>query len=513
MSAVQQIWEGAKGAVGNVAEELWNRVSTGGNLLGLPGKNALDKSAEMDVPYRPGMTMGQMIQPNWQENPMLSAFGPGNVIGRAEQGLMAARPAPMPAPGAPPPIGPRPSTVQPGTGPQTVFSGAQPVAPVARPATVQPTSGPVVQVPAAPGSAMQSQPPAPPVAVPTSALASAIAADNPVAVDQAVTRGYRQAIQPGQTGVKMNNPGLAQEDQRIMTVVDKIIANRKDLRLTNADGSAAPEGTMPRTRRQFLEAQDQTKKALFREFDEMNRQAGSMGIHVDPSPAIQHLREIEVSPAVVDGTPAVAAEAKRFADAMERRGVYTPEAMQELIQDINGRLSSFYKSPTSGSATEGRILAPVVDMLRAQLDNAIEGAVGPGYQTFRTQYGALRSVEKDLTNAARKELSQRPGLMSEFADLMASDSFIRGVFTLNPATIAKAGFLKAAKEVVKYGNDPNRAIERLFQRRLSSQTQPSPSLGQSLMLPAAREMSRPEIEQDQSGVGYRVPSLYRGGGL
>jgi hypothetical protein len=330
-------------------------------------------------------------------------------------------------------------------------------------------------------------------------------------VDQAITRGYRQAIQPGQTGVKMSGPGLEAEDQRIMTVVDQIIGKRKDIKLTNPDGSAVAEGAMPRTRRQFLEAQDQTKKALFREYDEMNRQAGSLGIHVDPAPAINHLREVETNPAIVDAHPSVATEAGRFADAMERRGVYTPEAMQDMIQDLNGRLTSFYKNPGAGSASEARVLAPVVDMLRTQLDNAIEGAVGPGYQAFRTQYGALRSVERDLTNAARKELSQRPGFISEYADLLASESFIRGVFTLNPGTVARAGVWKAVKEIVKYSNDPNRAVERLFQRRLSSQTQPSPSLGQNLMMPAARELSRPEIEQEQGGVGYRLPRTSIGG--
>ena len=71
--------QGTAKAVAGSAEALWDRVGSGGNILGLPGKSALDRSAEFDVPYKPGMKAGQMIPPNWQENPMLGAFGTGNI--------------------------------------------------------------------------------------------------------------------------------------------------------------------------------------------------------------------------------------------------------------------------------------------------------------------------------------------------------------------------------------------------------------------------------------------------
>ena len=379
-------------------------------------------------------------------------------------------------------------------------------------ATVQMPSGPPRTV-QSPPLTPQQMPPAQPGVTATgvgagqpSALGTAIATNNPADIDQAVTRAYRRGIQPGQTNVKMNAPGIALEDQRILSTVDEIIKNRGNLKLANADGSAVADGALPRTRRQFADAVDQTKKSIFREYNEMDRAAGSMGVQVDPTPAIAHLRGVASDPAVVDFSPNVAAEATRLADAMERRGSYSPEAMQDLIQDLNGRLTSFYKSPSRQSASEGRILAPVGDILRNQLDNAIESAVGQGYQALKIRYGALRSVERDVTNAARKELGQRPGFVSEYADLLASDSFIRGVFTMSPETIAKSGFLQAAKQVVKYTNDPNRSIERLFRRRMQTLNPPPPSavstaLGRPGVLPPAMSYGLPQ----RQGVGVPQP--------
>ena len=81
-SILDTIWNATKSVAsksGDIIESMWNTVGSGGNLLGIPGKNALDRSAEFDVPYKPGMTAGQMIPPNWQQNPMLGAFGAGNI--------------------------------------------------------------------------------------------------------------------------------------------------------------------------------------------------------------------------------------------------------------------------------------------------------------------------------------------------------------------------------------------------------------------------------------------------
>jgi hypothetical protein len=318
----------------------------------------------------------------------------------------------------------------------------------------------------------------PPAAEPaaTSALGDAIATNNPGAVDSYITRRYRSVVKPP-PGTAKAESGLAQQDQRILTTVDQIIGNRAGLKLTDA----AP-GQLPRSLRQFSEAIDQTKKSLFQKYDAMAQQSGDVGVQVDLAPVISELRSIGTRPEVVDLHPELIPQAEQLARNFEARGFYTPSAAQDAIENLNRTLQAFYKNPTEQTVGRANLLAPVARTLRSQLDAAIESAQGPGYQALRSQYGALTSVEKDVARSVQREANKIPGgLAGTFADMAASEEAIRGVLTLNPAALARAGGIRAAKAAVKYVNDPNRAIERMFVRRATPQVPPAP-----LAAPAAR---------------------------
>jgi hypothetical protein len=306
----------------------------------------------------------------------------------------------------------------------------------------------------------------------SSALSQAIASNNSQAVDQAMIRRYRSTIKP-QRLIAGSEGQLASQDSRIMTAVDNIIANRQSLQLTDASGNVV-RGALPRSLRQFSEAVDQTKTQIFKQYDAMSRAAGDLGVQVNLAPVIQQLRAVAKTPEVVDLHPNLATEAERLAQNFEARGFYTPSAAQDVIQNLNKTLQGFYRNPTHDTVSRASLLAPVATTLRGELDKAIESAQGPGYQALRQQYQAIRSVEKDVASAVQREANKIPGgLAGTFADLAASEEAIRGVLTLNPALLLRAGGVKAAKQAVKYINDPNRAIERLFTRRASSLAPPS----------------------------------------
>jgi hypothetical protein len=359
--------------------------------------------------------------------------------------------------------------------------GGQPPAPVGpvgggtRLATVQMPSGPprTVQSPPLTPEQMPPAPLAPAAPAETSALGDAIATNSSGAVDNYITRKYRIAVKPSKAETR-SAPELAQQDQRILTTVDQIIANRGNLRLTDAVGNEIA-GRTPRSLRQFSEAVDQTKKSLFQKYDAMARQAGDVGVQVDLEPVISELRSIGMRPEVIDLHPELAPQIETLARNFEARGFYSPSAAQDAIENINKMLSAFYKNPTEQTVSRATLLAPIARTLRGQLDAAIEGATGPGYQALRQQYGALSSVEKDIAKAVQREANKLPGgLMGAFADAAASEEAIRGIFTMNPAAVARAGGIRAARQAVKYVNDPNRAIERLFERRM---TPPGPPTG------------------------------------
>jgi hypothetical protein len=451
----------AEGAVGMGIPEVRASQFEGGparfagRAIGTGGKSLIESMWEtVKAP-------GQMVTGEMQPGPQAEQAARGMAMGiagagggfRPGMGTSMMRPAAPPMPGvAPVGGGTRLATVQMPTGmPRTVQS------PPLTPEQMPPTAA---AVPAAE----------------TSALGDAIATNNPGAVDSYITRRYRSVVKPP-PGTAKAESGIAQQDQRILTTVDQIIGNRAGLKLTDA----AP-GQLPRSLRQFSEAIDQTKKSLFQKYDAMAQQSGDVGVQVDLAPVISELRSIGTRPEVVDLHPELIPQAEQLARNFEARGFYTPSAAQDAIENLNRTLQAFYKNPTEQTVGRANLLAPVARTLRSQLDAAIESAQGPGYQALRSQYGALTSVEKDVARSVQREANKIPGgLAGTFADMAASEEAIRGVLTLNPAALARAGGIRAAKAAVKYVNDPNRAIERMFVRRATPQVPPAP-----LAAPAAR---------------------------
>lgn len=308
-------------------------------------------------------------------------------------------------------------------------------------------------------------------AIPASRAAEAIVGNDMVALDRALTRDYRRAVKPGPLGI----PSLGRlnaQDRQIVTAVDRIIANRPALRVTDAAGNSIPFPTAP-SLRQFAEGLDETKKIIFDQYDQMARQAGGAGVRVDLSPAIAKLREIAETPQVRDLHPTVADDALRLAETMAQRGSYSPAEAQDVIQNLNKTLSGFWRNPTHETVSRASLLAPITTILRNGLDQAVTSAAGPGYQALRTQYQALRSVEKDLASALQKQANKLPGgLAGSLADLASAEQFLHGIITINPGALARAGTIKAAKAILGRVNDPNRAIGRMFARRMAPQQIP-----------------------------------------
>jgi hypothetical protein len=448
-------------------------------------------------PAAPASPVPPGIQPPPLGGQAMPPQGPGIPI-QPGGAAIPGRPIPTLPPGQQPPLlgGQALPPGQPGIprGPTGATSAAAPI-PTIPPGEQPLRPGGQALPPREPGT------PAPPGgSAEPSALSAAIAENNPGKVDAAVTRRYRQAVKPSREGVK-NAPAIAEQDQRILTAVDQIIGNRAGLRLTDAAGQEL-SGALPRSLLQFSQAVDQTKKALFARYDALARQAGDMGVQVDLAPVIAELRAIQRKPEVIDLHPDLIPQAEQLARNFEARGFYTPGAAQDAIENLNKMLQAFYKNPTAETVSRGTMLAPIARTLRDQLDSAIEGSAGAGYQALRHQYGALRSVEKDVAAAVQREANKIPGGISgTLADIAAAESFIHGVITLSPGMIARAGGIRAARNAVKYLNDPNRAIERMFARRVASQT-PSPPFGQSLdpfLDPAARAGAI--VTGDEAGAG------------
>lgn len=317
-----------------------------------------------------------------------------------------------------------------------------------------------------------------------SGLSRAIAGNSPQAVDAMVNRVYRQVVKPGRAG-RTSAPALEQQDNRILTTFDQIIANRPALQLTDEAGNVV-SGQLPRSLRQFGEAADQTKQRIFQQYDQMAKAAGATGVTVDLTPIAGKLQTLAQS--LVDVHPSMANDAMRMAQAFMQRGSYSPNRAQATIESLNKIQGYPMRNPVHDLATRE---------LRAALDQTIAGAAGPGYQALRTQYGALRSVEKDVAAAVQREANKLPGgLGGLLADSLGGEEILRGIVTFNPRAVVTGVGLKAAQRLRQYVNSPNRAIEKLFALRALPPSGPIPS-----GIGAAMERGLPAAGVETGGAG------------
>lgn len=433
----EDIAEGARRAPGVAREAL---ADTRGSVpisgaLGLPGGGSVDP-----LPVARGGQAGPQVTPQVVRQqppsiPIPGAAGHSGIPGEPRPGV----PAP---PGAA--IGPSPyggvTRQQPPAVPIPGAAGRSGIPGEPRPATPSPGG---VTLP-----------------LPTSPLSDAIINGDASAVDKALVSGYRRAIKPGRDSTTPTIAGLDRQDARITTAFDQMIRNRSHLTLTDEAGNEFT-GRLPQSRRQFAEGLDQLKRETFRQYSAM---AGDAGVRVDLTPIIADLRRLAEDPVRKLNHPETASRATELADRYAERGSLSPLEAQDAVQMLNKDLK-WGKNIDSDWHT---IQTELWSALRNQLDKAIETPNnGPGYLQLRERYGVYRSIEKQLAASIQKHANNIPGgLIGQGADLLTTERALHGIFAADPHSLATAVGVRAARNLWKWANDPDRAIKRLFQNRL-----------------------------------------------
>ena len=296
-----------------------------------------------------------------------------------------------------------------------------------------------------------------------SPLATAMVKGDQMAIDRQLTRSFSRAVKPGRQPFATASKIDAQ-DRRTMNAVDGIIANRSDLKLTDANDREMRPGSTPRTLHQFGQAIEQRKEAIFNQYDQMAAQAGGQGVKVPMQPAIAALLQVAAEPEVAAAHPGIAATAQRFAQTWSELGALSPKQMQKLIQNLNATYAS--PSPTREIISERTMMQPVMQVLRDSLNQAIESSQGPQYGPLKKQYGDLLSIERDVANAVQREAKNIPGgLGTVFGNLAAAEEFLRGVILVDPKAIATSASIKGAQMALRWLKSPNRAVTQMFAHR------------------------------------------------
>lgn len=279
-------------------------------------------------------------------------------------------------------------------------------------------------------------------------------------VDMAIDKGINKAVRPSVAG-KGDIGQINQYLGRAREAVKQIVGNKNGLVLSGEEG-AKVTGKLPSSLTQFAEAIDQTKKGIFKQYDDMARQAGADGAMVELGSVAKELERVADGVVLQDLDPAIAKYASERAKMFARREAYTAEQTQDAITILNKSLESFYKNPSYENASKAGIDAIIANNLRRSLDKTIEGTAGPGYQELKNAYGSLKTIERDVAHRAIVDARKNIKGLVDFTDIYTSGELMAGLATMSPGMIVKGITWKGVQQYIKAMNNPNRIVKSMF---------------------------------------------------
>ena len=285
---------------------------------------------------------------------------------------------------------------------------------------------------------------------------------------------YVKALKPGiSKGIKptvVGKKSLARHD-KFYTDADqalRTIAENKNA-ISVVDSKGLPV-SHPKTAAQAAQAIDQAKKIVYKKYNDMAVAAGDAGASFKSNKVLSRLDEIAQAPdeVIPKNDPRLKWDEsiRRYAHDMkasvaELDGA-SPEIIEARIQDLNNSLKGYYEGRTA--AAKAQIDGSVAQAMREELDANITSAVGDGYQALKNQYGALKSIEKEVNHRAIVNARKNTAGLTDLTDVFTGGELVAGVMTANPALIAKAVAGREIKEHIKKFNDPDLYVERMFKR-------------------------------------------------
>lgn len=302
-----------------------------------------------------------------------------------------------------------------------------------------------------------------------------------------IDRSINKAIKPT-SGRKETFGQIQQFRNKARVAVKEVIANKENLILT--DEAGLPATGLPKSLNQFSQAIEQTKSKIFVEYDALAKQAQGAGVLIDLKPLSIELNNILKSEVLRDFSPETIKYAQGRLETLVRRktqevrdtgivdaygkpvtseitketgrGFYTAVETQEAIKLLNQSLDNFYKNPTPDMMGKAYVDAMIANNLRTFLDNTISRITNQNYQGLKNRYGALRTVEKDVTKRALADARKDVKGLIDFTDVFSGFHVMRGLLKADPATVSAGIISKAISHSVKVLNDPNRMVKNMF---------------------------------------------------
>lgn len=275
-------------------------------------------------------------------------------------------------------------------------------------------------------------------------------------IDYSINKAIKPSVS-GKPTFKANQSYYQKAREAVVTITQ----NKQNLKFTDDLGNVI-QGQNPKSVQQFTEAIAQTKKPIFQQYDALAKQAGKKGASVDTSSVVKELDTVINNKSLQLTHPEAIQYAQAVKDRYLRAGKLETATTQDVIQNYNNALNSFYKNPSYEKTSQAAIDSMIANNLRKSLDNAITSAEGTSYQALKNQYGALSSIEKDVTHRAIVDSRKNIKGLIDFSDIFSGGQVVNGLLTMNPATISSGIASKAIASFYKRMNNPDVIITNMF---------------------------------------------------
>ena len=293
---------------------------------------------------------------------------------------------------------------------------------------------------------------------------------------QKVTDYIGKAIRPKVAGLSSNQmKGLQRKQVEGFQVLKN---NVKDIKLPDEYGGLTSR--TPKTVGEVVSAVQDVKTKLFSRWDKLAREAGDKGASFNPIKTIGELTKITKDKSY---SPTLRRYVNEILEEISELKGESPTVIQNRIKELNESLAGYF----AGRVEKGkaRIDASVAKLLNEELDDVIFNFTAGDYKTLRSQFSALKSIEKDATRTAQRMLNRQKKGLGDLTDIFTGGDLISGILTANPASVSRGLIGKGIQLAYKALNDPDRYIRKIF-NELGETAQPQRLINRGLPTPSGK---------------------------
>lgn len=295
--------------------------------------------------------------------------------------------------------------------------------------------------------------------------AGEVAGDTYDALKGGVAENVGKAI--GMTGKMNATTALEKIPQatRALTFIKNLAPN---ITVSDADGVEKTFDPSKATFGETLQALKQAKDQVYGAYSELAKKAGDEGSKFGQADFNTLIKTLQDSTS--DTTSAFKNKAgSLIKDIQDNFGTVNPKDGNVYFKDADlPRLQAFLEkvntdvNPMSDKAG-AQVSGTFSQTLRKILDNKITSSTGEGYQSLRSTYGDLRSIEDNLVNQFKKTARGSGGVIGKYVEGFGGLDFLTSMLEQNPVGMAKSAGMFAIGKYMNMLKDPEVALQRAFQ--------------------------------------------------